>query len=93
VRGDETHLIGVRRESAPTAAEAPVVPAPQPDPGELGIGSATAPTLERLAGRFGAEFLPKGTLRVIVEKAAAGGDDEARALLESGALNDHHIER
>jgi hypothetical protein len=46
-----------------------------------------------LAGRFGAEFLPKGTLRAIVEKAAAADDDEARALLDSGALSDYHIER
>lgn len=52
-----------------------------------------AATLDRLAGRFGAELLPKGTLRAIVEKAAAAGDDEARALLDSGALSDHHIER
>jgi len=52
-----------------------------------------AATLERLAGRFGAEFLPKGTLRNIVEKAAVSGDDEAKALLASGALSGDHSER
>jgi hypothetical protein len=45
-------------------------------------------TLERLAGRTGAAFLPKGTLRTIVERAAEGGDGDARALLELGALCD-----
>lgn len=45
-------------------------------------------TLDRLAGRKGAAFLPKGTLRAIVEKAAENGDPEARALLEGGALGD-----
>jgi hypothetical protein len=52
-----------------------------------------AATLERLAGRTGAAFLPKGTLRAIVETAAGDGDEEARALLESGALGEDHIHR
>lgn len=93
LRGDKEHVVGARRESAPTASRAPVVPTLQPDPGERGRRSSTAATLERLAGRFGAEFLPKGTLRAIVEKAATAGDDEARALLDRGALSDYHIER
>ena len=41
-------------------------------------------TLDRLAGRSGAESLPKGTLRSIVEQAAEAGDTEAMKLLASG---------
>ena len=41
-------------------------------------------TLDRLAGRSGAEFLPKGTLRSVVERAAEAGDPEATKLLASG---------
>jgi hypothetical protein len=41
-------------------------------------------TLNRLAGRSGAEFLPPGTLRAIVEQAAEAGDAEAMKLLASG---------
>jgi hypothetical protein len=62
-------------------------------PESRGPTSSIEATLDRLAGRFGAAFLPKGTLRAIVEKAAAAGDDEARALLDKGTLRDHHIER
>ena len=41
-------------------------------------------TLDRLVGRSGAEFLPKGSLRSIVERAAEAGDAEAMKLLVSG---------
>ena len=41
-------------------------------------------TLDRLAGRSGAEFLPKGSLRSVVERAAEAGDAEAMKLLASG---------
>ena len=39
-------------------------------------------TLDRLTGRSGAEFLPRGTLRIIVQKAAEAGDEGAIEVLE-----------
>jgi hypothetical protein len=45
---------------------------------------ATLTTLDRLTGRSGAEFLPKGTLRSVLERAAEAGDAEALELLASG---------
>jgi hypothetical protein len=39
--------------------------------------------LDRLAGRTGAEFLPRGTIRLIVEQAAKAGDAGAVELLSS----------
>jgi len=44
-------------------------------------------TLDRLVGRSGAELLPKGTLRSIVEQAAEAGDAEAMKLLLSGSAD------
>jgi hypothetical protein len=88
-RDDEGHAVGALQKRA-TASKGPADLTPQPE--SRGPRYSKVATLERLAGRTGAEFLPSGTLRAIVEWAAEGGDREARALLEPGALSDNGIE-
>lgn len=89
VRGDEVRPVDDCRGSAAGPSEV-VVLAPRPE--SSGPRSSIAATLARLAGRPGAEFMPKGTLRAIVQKAAEAGDREAIALLESGMLGGDPVE-
>lgn len=89
-RDEERQAAGADGDGTAPASKAPIPLTRQPE--ARGAASPMAATLERLAGRPGAAFLPKGTLRAIAEKAAAAGDDEARALLDSGALGDQHVE-
>ena len=90
MRGDQGQPVGASRQGAATASKVVVL---SPAPESSRTPSSMVSTLERLAGRPGAEFMPKGTLRATVQRAAEAGDGEARALMESGALGDDSVER